>query len=482
MGNDVVVPAGPAGRRHRLLILAVLCTSILIVSMDVTIINVALPALVADLRASITELQWTVDAYTVVLACFLMLAGATADRVGRRRVFRTGLVVFGIGSLLCSLAPTVGWLIGARVVQALGGAMLNPVAMSIITNVFADVRERARAIGVWGAMVGISLGLGPVLGGLLVDTVGWRAIFWVNIPVVLAAWVLTARLVPESRAARPRRADPVGQLLVVALLGSTVAAVIEGPRLGWSSAGVLGLATLAVVALAVLVVWERSHPEPLVELRFFRSAPFTSATVIAVCAFAAFGSLLFLSALYLQDVRGLSALQAGLTLLPAAVATTVVAPLAGRMVAARGARLPLVLGGTAMVAVALTFSQLSPATPLWVVLVAHGVFGCGFALLNPPITNTAVNGMPPERAGVAAAVASTSRQAGQSFGVAISGTVVATAARTAAGVATAWAVVVPLTVAVVVLGVLGTTARAHASAARVAALFPAGPSSPARAA
>ena len=209
MGNDVVVPAGPAGRRHRLLILAVLCTSILVVSMDVTIINVALPALVTDLRASITELQWTVDAYTVVLACFLMLAGATADRVGRRRVFQTGLVLFGVGSLLCSLAPTVGWLIGARVVQALGGAMLNPVAMSIITNVFTDVRERARAIGVWGAMVGISLGVGPVLGGLLVDTVGWRAIFWVNIPVVLAAWILTARLVPESEATcRSSRSSP----------------------------------------------------------------------------------------------------------------------------------------------------------------------------------------------------------------------------------------------------------------------------------
>ncbi|MEK6465662.1 MFS transporter [Pseudonocardia alni] len=195
---------------------------------------------------------------------------------------------------------------------------------------------------------------------------------------------------------------------------------------------------------------------------------------------AAFGSLLFLSALYLQDVRGLGALQAGLTLLPAAVATTVVAPLSGRMVAARGARLPLVLGGSAMVLVALTFSQLCPTTPLWLILLAHGVFGCGFALLNPPITNTAVNGMPPERAGVAAAVASTSRQAGQSFGVAVSGTVVATAASTAAGVATAWAVVTPLTVVVVVLGVLGTTARARASAARVAALFPAAPS-PARA-
>ena len=197
MAND-----HPVHARHRWLVLAICCTSLLVVSMDNTIVNVALPAIRADLEASITELQWTVDAYTLVLACFLMLAGATGDRLGRRRTFQTGLAVFGLGSLLCSLAPSVGWLIAARAVQGIGGTMLNPIALSIVTNIFTDPRERARAIGIWGSVVGISLGLGPVLGGLLTETVGWRAIFWVNVPIVLAAIALTARFVPESQIGR----------------------------------------------------------------------------------------------------------------------------------------------------------------------------------------------------------------------------------------------------------------------------------------
>ncbi|MFP5022798.1 DHA2 family efflux MFS transporter permease subunit [Pseudonocardia phyllosphaerae] len=463
--------ATPEGHRRRLLILGILCTSLLIVSMDATIVNVALPVLRADLNASITELQWTVDAYTLVLACFLMLAGATGDRLGRKGTFQAGLALFGTGSLLCSLAPTVGWLIAARVVQALGGAMLNPVAMSILTNVFTDPRERARAIGVWGSVVGIALGVGPVLGGLLTGTVGWRAIFWVNVPVVLAAIVLVARFVPGSRAARVRRADPGGQLLVVSLLGSVTGAVIEGPRLGWTSVWIITLAVVALASLTALLTWERRHPEPLVDLRFFASTPFSAATVIAICGFAAFSSLLFLSGLYLQEVRGLSALQAGLTLLPAAVGATVCAPLSGRLVASRGARLPLLVAGVAMTAVALTFTGLGPATPPWLILVAHGVFGIAFGMMNPPITNTAVNGMPDDRAGVAAAVASTSRQTGQTFGVAVAGTLVATAGGTLDGVTTAWTAVVVATVTVAVLGVVATTARAHASARRVAELF-----------
>lgn len=457
--------------RHRWLVLAICCTSLLVVSMDATIVNVALPAIRTDLQASITELQWTVDAYTLVLACFLMLAGATGDRVGRRRTFQVGLAVFGAGSLLCSLAPSVGWLIAARAVQGVGGTMLNPVAMSIITNVFTDPRERARAIGVWGSVVGIALGLGPVLGGVLTEAVGWRAIFWVNVPVVLAAIALTARYVPESRAPHARRPDPLGQVLVVIGLATLTTAVIEGPRLGWTSVTIVGLAVLAVVALTGLIVWERRRVEPLLELRFFASVPFSSATVIAVCAFAAFGSFLFLSTLYLQEVRGLSALGAGLALLPAAVTATVCAPLSGRLVATRGSRFSLVTAGVAMTVVAVVIAQVGPGTPLWVLLAAYAVFGVGFGLVNPPITNTAVSGMPRARAGVAAAVASTSRQVGSTFGVAISGTVVAAAAGLQAGLTPAWWVVAAATAVVGILGVAATTARARATADRVADLF-----------
>src|SRR3954468_2736447 len=173
--------------RRRYLILAICCMSLLIVSLDNTIMNIALPALREDLGASISGLQWTIDAYTLVLASLLVLSGSTADRVGRRRTFQTGLALFSAGSLLCTLAPSLGWLIAFRAVQAIGGSMLNPVAMSIITNTFTEPRERARAIGVWGAVVGFSMALGPLLGGLLVDTLGWRSIFWVNVPVGIAA-------------------------------------------------------------------------------------------------------------------------------------------------------------------------------------------------------------------------------------------------------------------------------------------------------
>lgn len=457
--------------RRRIVVLLICCTSLLVVSMDNTIVNVALPVIRTDLGASITSLQWTVDAYTLVLACFLMLAGATGDRVGRRRTFQVGLALFGLGSLLCSLAPSIGWLIGARAVQGLGGTMLNPVAMSIVTNVFTDPRERARAIGIWGSVVGISLGLGPVLGGVLTETVGWRAIFWVNVPVVVLAIAATARYVPESRAPHARRPDPVGQLLVVVLLASVVTGVIEGTRAGWGSPLIVGLGGLALVALVGLLVWERRRREPLIELRFFSSVPFSSATVVAVCAFAAFGSFLFLSTLYLQDVRGLSALHAGLALLPAAVTATICAPLSGRLVASRGPRISLVVAGIATTAVAVVIALSGPTTPLWVLLVAYGVFGIGFGLVNPPITNTAVSGMPRSQAGVAAAVASTSRQVGQSLGVAVSGTIVAGAAVIGSGISAAWWVVAAATLLIGVIGLLATTGRARATADRVADLF-----------
>src|SRR6185312_6751968 len=221
------VPELTAKRRQ--LVLAICCMSLFIVGLDVTIVNVALPTIQQDFHAPLAGLQWIMDAYTLVLASFLMLAGSTADRLGRRRIFRAGLLLFTLGSLLCSLAPGLGWLVAARVLQAVGGSMLNPVAMSIVTNTFTEPRERARAIGVWSAVFGLSMALGPVLGGFLVTEIGWRGIFWVNVPVGLATLVLTGLFVPESRAPRARRFDPVGQSLVVAILACATYAIIEGP-------------------------------------------------------------------------------------------------------------------------------------------------------------------------------------------------------------------------------------------------------------
>jgi EmrB/QacA subfamily drug resistance transporter len=468
-------------RRRRLLVLAICCSSLFVVGLDNTIVNLALPAIRRDLGSSLSGLQWVIDSYTLVLASLLMLGGSTGDRIGRRRTFQTGLLLFGVGSLLCSMAPTTGWLITFRALQAVGGSMLNPVAMSIITNVFTDRAERAKAIGVWGSVVGLSLALGPVLGGVLVDAVGWRSVFWINVPVVLAVVVLTARFVPESRAPRARRFDPAGQLLMIVLLAGLTFGIIEGPVRGWGSAVIVGAFLGAAVALVGLLVVESRRTEPLLDPRFFASVPFSAATVVAVAAFAALGGFLFLNALYLQDVRGYSPLHAGLLTLPMAVMTAVLPPLSGRIVAARGARLPLVVGGVGLAVSGVLLLALDQDTPLVVVVAAYAVFGVGFGMLNAPITNTAVSGMPQAQAGVAAAVASTSRQVGTALGVAVLGSLVtaATGASFAAdfGAAArpAWIVVIGAGLVVLVLGVVSTTGWARATARRTAERFDAAP-------
>lgn len=459
--------------RRRMLVLSICCMSLLIVSLDNTALNVALPSMQRELHATTSGLQWTIDAYTLVLASLLMLAGSTADRIGRKRVFMAGLVIFTAGSLLCSLAPNLELLVVFRMVQAVGGSMLNPVAMSIITNTFTDPRERARAIGAWGAVVGISMAAGPLAGGLLVESVGWRSIFWVNLPVGLAALLLTLRFVPESRAPRPRRPDPVGQVLVIALFGSLTYAIIEAPNA--SLAEVLPFAAVALAALLALLIYEPRRAEPLIDLRFFRSAPFSGATGIAVSAFAALGGFLFLSTLYLQNVRGLDALHAGLWMLPMAVPTLLCAPLSGRLVGSRGPRLPLLIAGAAMTTSGLLFALFEAETSDVTLFAGYVLFGVGFGFVNAPITNTAVSGMPRAQAGVAAAVASTSRQLGQTLGVAVIGAILAAGIGNSpyrdtfvAAARPGWWILAACGAAVLVLGLLTSGRWAHRTAERTA--------------
>jgi len=426
--------------------------SLFIVGLDATIVNLALPSIRRELGASVTGLQWTVDAYTLVLAALLVLSGSTADRLGRRRTFQVGLVLFSVGSLLCSIAPTVGLLIAFRMVQAAGGSMLNPVAMSIITNTFTERRERARAIGVWGGVVGLSMAAGPLVGGALVETISWRSIFWLNVPVGILAVVLTALFVPESRADRPRKLDPVGQLLVILILAGTVFGIIEGPETGWGSPLIVGSFAVAALSLITLLRYEPRREDPLLELRFFRSVPFSGATVIAVCAFASLGGFLFLNSIYLQDTRGFSALRAGLLTLPMAAMTAVFGPLSGRIVGAWGARVPLVIAGIGLTTAGLLLTTITPTTPLPLLVSAYAAFGIGFGMVNAPITNTAVSGMPVQQAGVAAAIASTSRQVGAALGVALIGAF--------AGGVVGWWIIAGCGTAVAVLGLATTGQRA----------------------
>jgi EmrB/QacA subfamily drug resistance transporter len=453
--------------RRRSVVLATCCLSVFIAGVGVSIVNVALPSIQRDLHASVSALQWTVDAYTLGIACLLMLSGSLGDRFGRRRVFQVGVVAFSLGSLLCSLAPSLGWLIAFRGLQAIGGAMLNPVAMSIIANTFTDRAERAKAIGVWGSVAGLSLATGPVLGGVLVSAIGWRSIFWINVPVGLITIVLTQRFVPESRAERPRLLDPPGQLLVITMLGCLTAGIIEGPRSGWGSAPIVALFVAAVLSAIMLVVVESRRREPLVEMRYFRSVPFSGAALIGVVALATLGGFLFLSTLYLQDVRGYSALHAGLLMMPMAATGGVFAVVSGRLVAKRGPRLPLILSGGLIAVGAVLLIGLSAHTAVWYLIVAYLVFGAGSGLVSPPITNAALSGMPDDQAGVAGGIASTCRQVAAAVGVAVAGAIIAASpAGFVHASHVAWAAVAGCGVMVMPLGVVSTGRWALASAER----------------
>jgi EmrB/QacA subfamily drug resistance transporter len=454
-------------------VLAICCTSLVMTGMDVMIVNVALPSIQRDLGASVSALQWTTAAYTVVIASLLLLAGSMADRLGRARVFQVGLATFTTASLACSLAPGIGWLIAFRVIQGIAGAMLTPVAVSIIRTAFEDPRDRARAIGVWSAVVGLSVALGPIAGGLLV-ALSWRAVFLVNIPIGVAAIALTTRFVPESRAARPRRPDPIGQVLIVVTLAAVTSAIIEGPALGWRSPWIVSLALASAGCAVAFVRYELRRPEPLIDPRYFTSRPLAAATLIAISTFTAFGGFLFLNTLYLQDVRGFSPLGAGLCTLPLAGMTAVTSLVSGRVVGGRGVRGPLVFGGLALGVASLMLVSLSADTSLAWLLASYALFGTGIGAVNPPITVTAVAGMPASQAGVAAAVATTSRQIGLTLGFAGIGTLATARAHgpvrdhLAAATHPAWWLAAGLAVAVVAMGVAASTAAAERSVERTA--------------
>jgi EmrB/QacA subfamily drug resistance transporter len=426
-GRQAGPPAAGApglSRHRRLGILAICSLSLFIVGLDNTIVNVALPSLQRELHAGYDGLQWVIDSYLIVLASLLLLSGSTGDRIGRRRMFQTGLIIFTVGSLLCSLAPNLGLLIAFRMLQAVGGSMLNPNSLSIITNVFTSARERATAIGIWGAVFGLSAASGPILGGLLTSGIGWRAVFWVNVPVGLAALVLTARYVPESRAGRARRPDPPGQALAILLLASLTYAIIEGPSKGWASPLIAGLFAVSAVAFAAFIYAERRRREPLLDIRFFRSPPFAGATAMATLVFFIFAGFLFLNTLYLQQVRGQSPVEAGAWTLPMTIVLALTSPLAGRLVGRRGPRLPVVAAGIAFAAAGAVLAQVTPDYPFGYLVLAYVLLGAGFGLVNPAITNSAVAGMPRSQAGTASATASVCRQVGSALGVALVGAIV----------------------------------------------------------
>ena len=407
--------------RQRWTVLAVCALSMFLVGLDTTIVNVGLPAIGRGLGAGIASLEWVVDGYTVALASLLISAGALADRFGRRRVFQCGLVVFGAASLACALAPSMGVLVAARAAAGAGASMLSPVALAIVVSAMPDPRERAQAIGVWASVFGLSMAAGPVTGGALVAAFGWRSLFWVNAPVVVAAVILSGVFVPESRAPRARRLDLPGQALLTVAVCVSVAVLIEGPHIGWSSP-LAWTAYLVAAAAAAGFAWaEPRRREPLMDLGLFRRPAFTTAVLGAVAVFVALSLSLLLNTLYLQHARGWAPLTAGIATLPMALGATVCAPLSGNLTGRFGPRRPLLLAGTFIAAGGLSLVNLDQDTDIALLLLAYLLIGIGFGFANAPITNTAVSGLPPARSGVAGAITSTARQVGSAIGIAIAG-------------------------------------------------------------
>jgi len=414
------------GYERRWWILGVLCLSLLVIGLDNTILNVALPTLVRDLGASTSQLQWIVDAYTLVFAGLLLTAGSLSDRYGRRTALAAGLVTFGVGSLASAFAGSASTLIFTRALMGVGGAFIMPSTLSILTNVF-PAEERGRAIGIWAGVSGLGIGIGPVVGGWLLTHFWWGSVFLVNVPVVIFALVAGRLIVPNSKDPAAPRLDPVGAVLSIVGLVSLVFGIIEAPSHGWTDPLILTAFGIAAVALSTFIAWERRSDHPMLNLEFFKNPRFTAANIsVTLVFFALFGSLFFLTQ-YLQFVLGYSALQAGYRVAPIALVLIVVSPIAGRLVNRLGNKV-LVTAGMGVVATGLWYlSTLTIASGYGHVLVSIMILGSGMALAMTPATESIMGSLPLAKAGVGSAMNDTTRQIGGALGVAILGSVFASA-------------------------------------------------------
>lgn len=414
------------GHSRRWWTLGVLSLSLVVIGMDNTILNVALPTLARKLHATGSELQWTVDAYTLVFAGLLLSMGSLGDRFGRKRILTLGLLVFGLGSMGSAFSHSAEALIRMRGVMGVGGAMIMPSTLSIITNVFTDDRERGRAIGVWAGVAGVGIVLGPTLGGWLLGHFWWGSVFLVNVPVLVVAIALGAFLVPESRDPAATPLDPVGALLSIAALSSLVYGLIEAPTYGWTDGLIVGCFAGATVLLGVFVWWELRAPHPMLRMAFFRNMRFSMGATSIMLAFFAMLGMMFVLTQYLQFVRAYTPLQTGLRVLPVAVIIAG-APLSSRLVERIGSK-AVVAGGLVLIAAALViFSRLGEASSYGSLATALVVFGLGMGAAMAPATECVMGSLPLAKAAVGSAMNDTTRLVGASLGVAVVGSVLSSA-------------------------------------------------------
>ena len=410
---------------RRWLILGVLCFSLLVIVLDNTILNVAIPTIVRDLHATNSELQWMVDAYTIVLACMLLTGGSLGDRFGRRGALQFGLVVFGVGSLGSALASSSGQLIATRAFTGVGGAFIMPATLSIITNVFPP-RERGKAIGVWASTAGLAGVLGPLTGGFLLEHFYWGSIFLANIPVVVVGLLAGVFLIPTSKDPAAPKLDPFGALLSIVGLSVLLYGIIEAPQHGWTDPTILlcFLAGLGVIGLFLL--WEARSDHPMLDVHFFRNPRFTAASLGLMLVFFAMFGATFLLTQYLQFVLGYTPLQTGLLFMPTAACMMVLSPLSARFVHRFGTKLVVGTGMLLATAGLASWASLTASSAFWPdILWRQGLMACGMALTMAPATESIMGSLPLGKAGVGSAVNDTTRQVGGALGVAVIGSVLA---------------------------------------------------------
>ena len=409
--------------------LGAMCFALFMVMLDNTVVNVALPSIQRDLRADLSSLEWIVNAYTLTFAVLLVTGGRMGDIFGRRRMFLFGVAVFAISSATIGFAQSDAWLVGWRAVQGLGAAFMMPATLSIITNAFPP-EERGKAIGTWAGVSAMALAIGPVVGGFLTEQVSWRAIFFLNLPVAVAAIAVTLFATRESRDETVDRSiDVPGIATLTVGLGAIVLALVEGNQLGWGSAAIIGLGVLGVLSLAAFVVIERRTRVPMLDFRFFGSRSFLGANIVGFAVSFAMLAMFFFLALYMQNILGYSPLEAGVRFLPSTLVLMVMGPIAGRMADRYGPRW-LMVGGLLCAGASLFWqSFLKADSGYGFLLPGFILMGLGMGLVMSPMSTAAMNAVDRTKAGAASGVLSMSRMVGGTFGVAVLGAMVAAIGR-----------------------------------------------------
>ena len=425
-GLDASAELSDHVHQRRWITLAVLCASLLVIVMDNTILNVAIPSLVQNLGATNSQLQWIIDSYTLVFAGLLLTAGSMGDRFGRKRALRVGIIIFCVGSALSALAGSPAQLIATRGLMGIGGALIMPSTLSILTNVFRAPRERAQAIAIWAGFSGIAVALGPIIGGILLAHFEWSSVFWVNIPIGIAAIVLGHYFIPESKDPNAPKLDLPGAVLSIVGLGALLFGIIEGPSAGWTAPSVVAGSVLGIVVLSGFIAWELHTPTPMLDMKFFKNPRFSAAnSSITLAFFAMFGSM-FLLTQYWQFVHGYTPLQAGVRILPFAITMMVTATLSARLVEWVGTKRVVTLGLLILSGAMLGLSFIAVDSSYLRVIVNYSLVALGVGLAMPPATESVMGSLPREKAGVGSAVNDTTRQVGGALGVAVIGSIVAT--------------------------------------------------------